>query len=255
MTTSKNKQNVRKLEYQKILQDSSFISISADNIEVLVAYVENKYIVFVDNEFEFDWSTTDEAGVNLSNHIALLSKIELLQQTPVVHYFSKKQKLTFARILGQAWVSALEDNIESCLETLKNAEKFVIDRNREISRKWHLFSSYCITAIILVLCHFNLLELYFLFSCLGSLMSILLKKSVINYDCQSGYFLNLLEIIGRFLIAFISANITLKLFSLDLIFSLFQTSTNKEIVILLISFASGFSERLIPSYISKINVD
>lgn len=89
------------------------------------------------------------------------------------------------------------------------------------------------------------------FGCLGAFFSILCKAGKLEYDCEAGVFLNILEVVSRFFAAAISAYLAGQLFEADLLFTALK-STQVSSVVPLIYFVAGFSERLVPSIVSTL---
>ena len=85
-----NKNSIQREEIDEILNE--FPDISGDNVNTLIRYSNNRYIVWLDNENEFDWETTDfydeQNTVNINTYI---SKIGVLQHQPISRCLSKKQ--------------------------------------------------------------------------------------------------------------------------------------------------------------------
>lgn len=84
-----NKNNIRRTEILEILKN--FSDISVDNVNTLVRYSSERYIVWLDSENEFDWETTDKYDTDNKNDInTYISKIGLLQHQPIARCLSKK---------------------------------------------------------------------------------------------------------------------------------------------------------------------
>lgn len=254
----KEKSKVLEDEYQSMLDESEFIDISAKNINVLIRYNKKNYIVFVDKELELDWATTDlydedEYNANIrSERHQYLNSLEILQHSPTLSYLSDKKKLEFIRLLGEAWAHALDGNFELSQLTINEAITYLQKRNYEISRSWQLVGSFILTFVAVFFFLASKWNMYLLYGCIGALFSIICKIGNVDYDCEAGIFLNILEIISRFVASIISAYIVVQLFDLNLIFSAFKTSNQPDVAVTLLCFVAGFSERLVPSLISRI---
>ena len=82
-------------------------------------------------------------------------------------------------------------------------------------------------------------------------LSIIQKSGNRCYDCESGKFLNFLEILSRMFASVISSFVVVYLYKLDLIFANFRSSENTTYCLIILCIIAGFSERLVPSIISR----
>ena len=250
-----------------------FPDISPDNIGLLIRYNEGNYIVFLDAAFELDWATTDNYDDNHKENSEererLLSKIEYLQHTPAVKYLSKQTRTDFFTMLAETWVYALNEHFDLAKSHLKKCKKYLRDRNFEVSRRWQI--EYTLLQVGLFTCVFTWMLFnadflaqkfqidkmdvvkfcYVIFGAWGALLSIFCKTGKSEFNCESGRLLNWLEVLCRMIASMVSAFIAMTMFALDLAFSAFKTQNYLNIALILICFVSGFSERLVPSLISK----
>lgn len=251
-----------------------FPHISSDNIGLLIRYNKGNYIVFLDSMFEFDWATTDNydnrhEGCSRKRD-RMLSQIEYLQHEPAVRYLKRKVREDFFTMLAETWVYALNEHFDLAESHLKKCKKYLRDRNFEVSRRWQI--EYTLLLAVLFTCGFVLLLsnvdflaqkfqitkavveefCYIIFGAWGAMFSIFCKTGKSECNCQSGRVLNVLEVLCRMIASMVSAFIAMKMFALDLAFSAFKTKDYLNIALTLICFISGFSERLVPSLISKL---
>lgn len=264
-------ERIRQAEYQGIVRE--FSGLSAENISVLVRHSKGNYVVFLDSESELDWMTTDEYDdcheETKAKRETILSKVESMQHRPAVRYLDKKTRKDFFWMLAEAWVYALDGEYSLADSYLADVQSYLESRNYETCRRWQILFSFlftCVFGIFFTILFVNAGVLsenikttdshikefcYIAFGSVGALFSILCKTGKTSYNCESGRFLNALEIFCRILASLISAFIVLHLFKLDLVFSAFKTKDHLNAALIIICFMSGFSERLIPSLINK----
>ena len=240
-------------ELNVILEE--FEDIEPDNVTLLIRYSSGNYIVFIDGDSEVDFETTDAydkehppCEVRLST---IYNRIEDLAHRPAVQYLSAKNQKALVRLLGSALAAELDMAQSEADKTIQMAEQFLKQRTIEISRRWLLLSAFGAAAISLALWHWLVPKDFLFFGCLGAFFSILCKTGKLDYDCEAGVFLNILEVISRFFAAMISAYLAGKLFEADLLFTVLREIKTVS-VLPLIYFAAGFSERLIPSIVTTL---
>lgn len=240
-------------ELNVILEE--FEDIEPDNATLLIRYSSDNYIVFIDGDSEVDFKTTDAYDEAHHSHEVRLStiysRIEDLEHRPAVQYLSAKNQKALVRLLGNALAAELDMAQSEADKTIQMAEQFLKQRTIEISRRWLLLSAFGAAAISLTLWHWLVPKDFLFFGCLGAFFSILCKTGKLDYDCEAGVFLNILEVISRFFAAMISAYLAGKLFEADLLFTVLREIKTVS-VLPLIYFAAGFSERLIPSIVTTL---
>lgn len=240
-------------ELNVILEE--FKDIKPDNVTLLIRHSSDNYIVFIDGDSEVDYETTDAYDEAHPSHEVRLStiynRIEDLEHRPAVQYLSAKNQKALVRLLGNALAAELDMAQSEADKTIQMAEQFLKQRTIEISRRWLLLSAFGAAAISLALWHWLMPKDFLFFGCLGAFFSILCKTGKLDYDCEAGMFLNILEVISRFFAAMISAYLAGKLFEADLLFTALREIKTVS-VLPLIYFAAGFSERLIPSIVTTL---
>ena len=240
-------------ELNVILEE--FKDIKPDNVTLLIRHSSDNYIVFIDGDSEVDYETTDAYDEAHPSHEVRLStiynRIEDLEYRPAVQYLSAKNQKALVRLLGNALAAELDMAQSEADKTIQMAEQFLKQRTIEISRRWLLLSAFGAAAISLALWHWLMPKDFLFFGCLGAFFSILCKTGKLDYDCEAGMFLNILEVISRFFAAMISAYLAGKLFEADLLFTALREIKTVS-VLPLIYFAAGFSERLIPSIVTTL---
>jgi L-rhamnose mutarotase len=260
-------EKIHKEEYQKV--HNTFADISIDNISVLVRHNDGKYVVFLDQASELDWETTnafeEENAVNSEERDKILAEIEWLQHQPCVKIISKERQVCFNLLLAECWCYALDDFFEIANTHLRRAEQYLNDRKVETSRKWQLFSClsivgvFAIAVITINRCFFVSATFtdwsnYLLFGALGTALSLIINSSVRTYNCESGKLLNFLEVLSRLIASLLSCIVIILMFDLNIIFTALKDNHAPEALRLLCVIA-GFSERLIPSILRKMEND
>jgi hypothetical protein len=249
-------------------------TVSADNVTAIIRCCPTEYIFFLDIDNEYDWevtasfydSMTDEEKVERDEIIA---DIEQEKHIPAAVYLDKKSKRSYYCLLGECHLYAVTKNFAGAKKHLLYAKDYLENRKVEITRKWQL--SYCILILVFVFAlqlfiAANAKTLSALFSidiktllytkfmtvgAIGTTLSIILKNGKQSFSCESGPFLNFLEVVSKMLAAAISCFIIILLFDLNLIFTSLKDNHSNEVLYLLCIMA-GFSERLIPSILQKI---
>lgn len=247
-------------ELNVILEE--FKDIKPDNVTLLIRHSSDNYIVFIDGDSEVDYETTDAYDEAHPSHdeahpshevrlSTIYNRIEDLEHRPAVQHLSAKNQKALVRLLGNALAAELDMAQPEADKTIQMAEQFLKQRTIEISRRWLLLSAFGAAAISLALWHWLMPKDFLFFGCLGAFFSILCKTGKLDYDCEAGMFLNILEVISRFFAAMISAYLAGKLFEADLLFTALREIKTVS-VLPLIYFAAGFSERLIPSIVTTL---
>lgn len=240
-------------ELETILEE--FKDIVPDNVTLLIRYVSGRYIVFLDGNNEVDFETTDvydnEYLQSKERLNVVYNCVEELEHRPAVQYLSPKKQKSFARLLGNALAAELDMAEMVANQTLQMAEQFLKQRTTEISRCWLLLSAFVAALFSWMLWQWFFPKDFIFFGCLGAFFSILCKAGKLEYDCEAGVFLNILEVVSRFFAAAISAYLAGQLFEADLLFTALK-STQVSSVVPLIYFVAGFSERLVPSIVTTL---
>lgn len=251
-------------EFQSIVDD--FADISKENISVLIRHRTGQYVVFLDKTYEIDWETSDEYdSTNKETKVErskVLAEVEWLQHQPCVQVINKKRRDCFISLLAECWCYALEGCFEIANNHLKRAEQYLNDRKIETSRKWQLISCFSIAflfwvGIFAINKFFYVSDIfkewatYLLFGTFGTVLSLIIDGSTRTYNCESGMMLNFLEVLSRWIASLLSCLIIILLFNLDMVFTALKDNHLTETLKLLCVIA-GFSERLIPSILQKI---
>lgn len=257
-------EKIREKEFSNIVEE--FPDISKENISVLIRHNKGQYVVFLDKTCEIDWETSNEYVVANSEtkeeRSKVLSEVEWLQHQPCVQIIDKNRRDCFISLLAECWCYALDGCFEIANSHLKRAAQYLDDRKIEKSRKWQLISCFSIMSAFMVVVlainrfvsvsnSFAEWTTYLLFGTLGTTLSLIINGNTRTYNCESGKLLNFLEILSRLIASLLSCLVIVLLFNLNIIFTALKDNHSTETLKLLCVIA-GFSERLIPSILQKM---
>jgi len=240
-----------------------------DNIKYLIIESPDEYIVFIDNSFDVDWKTTDEYDKNGKyqdpKFHAILSKEANVESIPNDH-LQDSIRLNFKRLLGEAIARSLEGHYKNAEELVENARKYILSRNFEAGRYWHMISStglgltLMFLGLALWLFRYSLIPLLgltgffvLLSSCgggIGALLSIISRIGKVDIDSAAGKDINYLEGALRIISGAISGTLIALLIDIGLVLPAF-TNNNLHIAMFTFSIVAGSSERWAPSIITQ----
>lgn len=225
------------------------------------------FVVYLDKELELEWQTTDEFEdkFNVGDSAQVLRRIAYLNAVPTSH-LPKEHVKSLRLMLGEAMALALQDQIIDAGHLANDAFEFLIARNRDCSRRWFLLASLISFGVIALIC----LLTYSLRTALdgtlgaeiidgvccagiaacGSMCSIILRIPKLQLDPAAGTLLHSLEAIGRLILGSIFGVAALIAIKSELIFPKLNGAGLAGMLV--IAFASGFSERLVPSFIQYL---
>ena len=230
-----------------------------------------EYIVFIDNENQLDWITSDEYDnhgyADPSKHNSIMHQVAVLECKPNGD-LSEKIIIDFKRLLGEAISSSLSGDYDTAEKILADTAQFIQSRGEELSRQWYLSSAgrwtlyILIAGIIAWLLRDNLTLLvgktFFISSmamtagALGALLSIIMRMGEEKLDIHAGKTIHELESTYRIFAGMLSAFLLVLAVSSEAIFPGLSKVNNPDIFLIFIGFIGGMSERLAPSISSKI---
>jgi hypothetical protein len=277
--TDKRK-NVCKSDLSKIIESYNATDpeslATASNVSYVIRCSLSEYIVYLDVDNEYGWETTDEfdksfSEAEKSERNKIIADIEQQQHTPAVNYLNKNAKKSYYRLLGECCLYALTKNFSVAENRLEYTKRYIEDRTVEISRKWQI--RYCLLILLIVLAisvnvYLNAEAIsswlsidvntimqarFFAFGAMGTTLSVISKNGRQTFNCESGRMLNFLEILSKMVTTGIYCFIIILLFSLDFVFTGLENVHGDE-VLYLACILSGFSERLVPSILQKIEL-
>lgn len=106
------------------------------NIEYLIQFASKEYVIWVDSEYELDFIFQDINGLAEKAFAEINGEVTQIAMLPGYRYFSKRQKLEYAALLGNALHLAYKNNAEKAHEMVSYAKQYGCDRRVEIGRFW-----------------------------------------------------------------------------------------------------------------------
>ena len=250
-------------EIKKIVAE--FPELEATNVTHLIQCSENKYIIFIDSQYDLDWFAKDTVEFfGQPEFQKILGQIGVLKNKPAVNQMTKKMKLQFNCLLGTALATAFEGVFDSAKEVLEEAQNYLVDREYEITRGWIV--QYSLGIFIGTLGILGLLHLFeqtqhicqqlgevriLIFGMLGGVLSILQHNGKLSYTCSAGKKLVFLQIVSKVTISMLSAFLIAKAFEAEIIFGGLSSQNGVEAFKIILYIVAGFSERMVPSLIEK----
>lgn len=239
------------------------------DVDYLIEDSPNKYIVFIDEELDVDWKTSDEFennGItNKDRHYYILSKAAKVECIPN-HHLHKKNRHHFKRMIGEAIARSFAGEYDNADEMLEKACEYIVSRNSEIAKYWYVLASVVTGLIFIVLGttywlmrrlfieHMGITGYFLILSGFGggagALLSIFLRIGKANFDSAAGKNIHFLEGFLRILTGSISGVLLALFIRLGLILSI--SNHNTYITMFTFSIVAGASERWVPSIISQL---
>ena len=214
--------------------------------------VENPYLVFIDIEFDLDW-IIKEMPQGSESHVARVMAIE----TQPNEYLPIKQRLAFKTILGEAIVTAMEENYNESGLLMQRALLYLQARTEECSRRWmFLFSTLDMLLVsFLVSCwvyygmQINEFIISCLFSVIGAYASIITRMGLLRSDAVAGRALHFYEVSSKLLAGGIFGVIAYALLHTPISPSLLHPLRDNIYGLIVIGFIAGFCEYFVPNLI------
>jgi hypothetical protein len=230
-----------------------------------------EFIVFIDNNNDLDWITTEEFDAkgpqSPEKHHETLNMVALLECKPIVQ-LSENDIVNFKRLLGEALARSLKHDYKKASSILVHAENFLIDRGKELSRKWYLnragltsLSIFVIGAILWIFRTISIkilgesvfiVSLSMVSGAIGALLSIIFRMGNESIDCLAGKELHELESMYRIIAGMLSAFLASLLIRSEIFLPVFSKMRHLDLSIIAIGFIAGMSERFAPSILAKL---
>lgn len=229
---------------------------------------EEDYIVYLDDDFYVEYSIADSYGTvpngfpevaNRTSYLESASK-GLLQHGQIEH---------FARLLGEAMARIIGDkNAEKANQILDDAESYLNARSFENARIWYIQTAFILTLVVVfgaavlwvgrmhveaIVGHeaFHIL-LASLLGAVGALFSILSRTKKLEVDPAAGELIHRLESGARIAVGSIGALVMALAVKANLLLGFTKSLDHSLAALLAICIVAGASERLVPSFIKKV---
>jgi hypothetical protein len=214
--------------------------------------VENPYLVFIDIEFDLDW-IIKEMPQGSESHVARVMAIE----TQPNEYLPIKQRLAFKTILGEAIVTAMEENYNESDLLMQRALLYLQARTEECSRRWMflystldmLLVSFLVSCWVYYGMHINGFTISCLFSVIGAYASIITRMGLLRSDAVAGRALHFYEVSSKLLAGGIFGVIAYALLHTPISPSLLHPLRDNIYGLIVIGFIAGFCEYFVPNLI------
>lgn len=217
----------------------------------------DNYYVIIDDDIDLDWCVSDDIHNNVCFE-RILSKLIIIKSIPC-RKLSYSNRMEFMRILGSALVSAIENKEKEANRLLYHARDFIYERLAEKSRLYTLSISTLLLFIIFLLWgeseHITDLEKYQggLWGIIGAYVSIIRKSGMEKHDAEAGLIIHLLNVLVRFVCAFIIGILGVMLMCQGAILPVSLNNIGKGVFgNCIIGFVCGLSERFIPNLMASL---
>jgi hypothetical protein len=230
---------------------------------------EEDYIVYIDDQYFVQWSftATKEIPEGFGKVTNSLRYLETISRTQL----QKSQFKEFACLLAEGMARIVSGEGERiAIESLDKAEAYLRDRGGENARMWYIIGSSASTIPIILLVflfvifrsdinqYFNNVNIYevilgALIGGFGALFFILTRSGKIPVDPAAGKFIHILESASRILTGVLGALLMALAIKSNILLGIIKDKIDHPfIVLLVICFCAGASERLVPGFIKKV---
>ena len=238
-----------------------------------VIHIDKGYIVWIDDEGEVDWQTTEalDAEIDASIPVELQNSVHNLAAyviTLPVEHLNADQRRNSRIMIGSGFARLFTMDAKCAMEMMQHAEAFVKARNAEIARGWQVVSVVVpalLAATTLLVLWYNResgvkivgplgfsLCLGFCGGSIGAAFSVLSRSSVISLDPSAGMKLHFVEGFSRSLAGSIGAVIAQLAVKLSILLGLLDKGTS---ALFFVALVAGVSERLVPALIKNVEND
>ncbi len=235
-----------------------------------IAYLNKEtehFIVFLDHELEIDWSTDDDYAPASDPTVGAVSnRVTLLQTLPCEHLSPKD--LRSARIrLGEGMARALEGDIRAANDVLDEAQEFILARRKDAAKLWYVVAATATAAIAwaatpLLLAGARRLDLIpdtafpeLAYACsggmFGAILSILTRgEERLTVSASAPMAINMADGVLRVVTGALAGIAMWLLVRAQLV----APSLHGSPALVLLTAVAGFSERLVPGLMSKVDL-
>lgn len=243
---------------------------------ILIHWEKDESLVILKGKrffYEIDWKITKKLDKkikdkNFSSFINnFIGKVQCVE-AKITYDWPLHRVRNIKILLGNAIAYCLLLDKENSEKLLVQAEDLIESYRRDIIRYWTLLYS-CIVFfcfIILALASFflgrviDVLWLYkllpyigaIIFGVIGSFVSICLRLGNVDYSHKTGRDIIVIETLCRILVGGISGLIVILMVMSGVLLPVLHDSNSKSIIVFIIAFVAGSSERFVPSIITHI---
>lgn len=246
------------------LKIGEFDPVLGNKVHTLISQSQY-FCIYLDEDLSTQWFGHIEIT---EKHSRVLNQVAILE-TKSEFIEDIKSLYSVRRKIGDALARAFDGHFQSADELFEFISKEVEIKNNEISRGWYFNTTYliCIALFILLLLAWAGREsISFTFGmkafhvgigaiigAQGALLSVISRSEKIKLDATSGKSIHVTEGICRVTAGLIGGAILALLLKAGLIFSGIKLHGESKLAFLMIlSFSGGLSERIIPSFIKKL---
>ena len=263
MNIESNTNDLDFTQYKK----GDIVTSANQKIEILIAKTK-KFIVYLNEDYDVEWSENFNENEFAKDYGDVINRMALLETSSIV-LLGSPHLLPFRRLLAESVARLLDDeNSKSAYEILDQAEEYLKIRSAERARFWYLGSSFLFTAfLILFSIVYWLFKDFFiiyigeigfeitfvsLFGSSGALISIISRSSSIKMDALAGARAHYMESLARIAFGVVGALFISVGIKANIILGIANSNNNSMLFLILFSIAAGFSERIVPNLLRKM---
>jgi hypothetical protein len=232
-----------------------------------------EFVVFIDQELDLDWECDDKYDA-LIDAVPLkaalrktLNSVALLE--PTAQNWPDDLKHAAKRLLGEAVVSVLEGDTPGAGLAVENAQKYLKNKSKQVSRYWTLQA--CLVAggaaaligAVQAIARTQIIDyigripflllLCFCAGCVGAVLFVVLRLGKQpNADSTSERHLHYLEGVARIVGGGIAGVLVGGMVKLGIILPIFVQSGTESLAMCAAAMLAGASERLAAGFITKV---
>ncbi len=229
------------------------------------------FIVFLDEDLDVDWLVEDSYTESEKYDAAISNRV--LAHAAIVETIPNKHLITdfrqsFKRMIGEALACGFVKRYDDARRLLENAEVYVQERNREISRYWLLSAATVACLLFLIV-----LAPYWLFRSVimslsgqlaffvglaavagatGAWLSVFLRLGHVDLDGAAGRKLHYVEGALKIVCGAFAAVLVALAVKAGILLPVFSKVDDTYLAMVIAGFVAGASERLAPSFIARV---
>jgi len=252
-----------------IFSEGDVVPSLKKKIKYLIAG-DHDFIVFLGDDLITHWACVDSCADKLpQGYGKILNRVGILETQSSIVIKDLDQLILFRRLLGESLARLLEkQSLDVSEEILDNTQKNLTEMGNNDARRWYLCSSLITSSVAIVMIlivgifrseiepafgkDFYDVLLGSLFGAPGALVSVISRTTKIDTEFFLGKSIHYLEGALRIIVAVIGALIVALSIKANIVGGFTNNMSNPTAFLILFCIASGASERLLPSIISKI---